>query len=67
MRNPADFSTVDSENQNSVIVKIKNQECRKSKPNYTDYSNTYPFLSVGVSAYMVYMARVRMRTDQNIY
>lgn len=40
MRNPADFSTVDSENQNSVIVKIKNQECRKSKPNYTDYSKT---------------------------
>lgn len=28
------------ENQNSVIVKIKNQECRKSKPNYTDYSKT---------------------------
>ena len=28
------------ENQNSVIVKIKNQECRKSKPIYTDYSKT---------------------------
>lgn len=28
------------EPQNSVIVKIKNQECRKSKPNYTDYSKT---------------------------
>ena len=40
MQNPADFSNADSENQNSVIVKIKNQECRKSKPNYTDYSKT---------------------------
>ena len=28
------------ENQNSAIVKIKNQECRKSKSNYTDYSKT---------------------------
>lgn len=36
----ADFSAVDSENQNSAIVKIKNQECRKSKSNYTDYSKT---------------------------
>ena len=40
IQNPADFSTVDGENQNSVIVKIKNQECRKSKSNYTDYSKT---------------------------
>lgn len=40
MQNSADFNTVDSENQNSAIVKIKNQECRKSKSNYTDYSKT---------------------------
>lgn len=40
IQNSAGFSSVDSENQNSVIVKIKNQECRKSKPNYTDYSKT---------------------------
>ena len=40
IQNSAGFSTVDGENQNSVIVKIKNQECRKSKPNYTDYSKT---------------------------
>ena len=40
MRNPVNFGIVDGENQNSAIVKIKNQECRKSKSNYTDYSKT---------------------------
>ena len=40
IQNSAGFSTVDGENQNSVMRKFKNQECRKSKPNYTDYSKT---------------------------
>ena len=48
----------------SCIVLLTIQELSKAQCKNTDNSDTDPFLSVGVSAYM---ARVRMRTDQNIY